>query len=391
MAPPIQTDALVVGGGVAGLFTLAALRAAGHGALLLERTALGTGQTTSSQGILHAGVKYSLGGVAGDDAKEASEAAALWTGMMDGGQGPDLRGLRVLAREEFLWRTAGLRGAAGMLGAKLALRTRPEALEKSQQPAWLAGVSGEVLRLAETVIDPRDLLERLAGAQAGCVALGQVQRLEVRGERAQATVTVGGAALEVQARRVYLCAGQGNEALLAMAGLGSHEPMQRRPLRQAMVRGPLPLAFGHCIDGARTRVTITSDTDGPRVVWHVGGELAERGLEVDVPTFLRKAKEELQACLPGADLRDAEWSSYDVDRAEPRTAQGRRPAHAHVRVHGPVVALWPVKLVLAPRAAQRAVEAAGAPAFPQARWPAGTPVPCAAPRPWESATWSRLP
>ena len=99
MSEALSIDTLVVGGGVAGLFALDALVRAGHCALLLERAALGLGQTTSSQGILHAGVKYSLGGIAGDDAREAAaamkrgwlsawpETKAVVHPMADGGDG----------------------------------------------------------------------------------------------------------------------------------------------------------------------------------------------------------------------------------------------------------------------------------------------------------------
>lgn len=391
MAERIEIDALVVGGGVAGLFLLRALRGAGQAALLVERAALGTGQTTSSQGILHAGVKYALGGVAGDDAREASEAAAMWTGMLEGRGMADLRGLRVLAREEYLWRTASLLGAAGMLGARLALRTRPEAVEGAQRPAWLAGVAGDVLTLPETVIDPRDLLARLADGQAGQLARGAVQAIRVEPDGCDATIVAGAGQVEVRARRVFLCAGEGNEALLGLAGLASAEPMQRRPLRQAMVRGDLPMVFGHCIDGAKTRITVTSDTCPEGVVWHVGGELAERGPDVAEGAFLERARREIGACLPAVDFGRAEWSSYLVQRAEPRTGGGRRPSSVHVRAHGAVVAVWPVKLVMAPRAAAVALEHAARGAGGDARWPAGWEAPALAPRPWETASWSRLP
>ncbi|MEI6274199.1 MAG: FAD-dependent oxidoreductase [Phycisphaerae bacterium] len=60
MNEPLIIDALIVGGGCAGLFALNALRDAGMSALLVEKNSLGFGQTTASQGILHAGVKYSL-------------------------------------------------------------------------------------------------------------------------------------------------------------------------------------------------------------------------------------------------------------------------------------------------------------------------------------------
>jgi len=391
MADAIQVDALVVGGGVAGLFTLHALREAGCSALLIESRALGFGQTTSSQGILHAGVKYALGGVAGEDANEASEAAAMWGNFLQGRSGPDLRGIRVLATHEYLWRTASLMGAAGMLGARLALRTRPAVVEPSQRPAWLAGVRGDVLSLPETVIDPADLSRRLAAAAPGGIALGQVRA--IRAEPASATVEIegDGRSARVLARRVFLCAGAGNEALLALAGLGVREPMQRRPLRQAMVRGPLPLVFGHCIDGARTRITVTSDTDDGRTVWHIGGELAEKGPAMQPDAFVRHARDEVAACMPGVSLAGAEWSSYAVDRAEPRIPDARRPSSAHVQAHGSVVVTWPVKLVLAPRAAQAAVEHIRASRDGADRWPEGWAAPPLAARPWQDATWTSLP
>ena len=77
MSQEIPTvDVLIVGAGCAGLFLLDSLVRKGISALLIESTALGYGQTTSSQGILHAGVKYSLDGLAGDDATEAAAASA---------------------------------------------------------------------------------------------------------------------------------------------------------------------------------------------------------------------------------------------------------------------------------------------------------------------------
>ncbi|MFM1830873.1 MAG: hypothetical protein RLZZ558_1213 [Planctomycetota bacterium] len=386
----VRVDALVIGGGVAGLFTLDALARSGRHALLVESEALGNGQTTSSQGILHAGVKYALGGVAGDDAVEAAAAADRWRGMLGGAAVPDLTTVRTLTEHEFLWRTAGFMGAAGMLGARLALRTRPETVAPPERPTWLAGVKGDVLRLAETVIDPRDLLCRLAGLHADRLALGQVRSLTRTDEAWHVEIVLGDAGCLVEARHVILSAGAGNACLLQQAGLVATEPMQRRPLRQAMVRGPLPWVFGHCIDGARTRVTITSDETPQGVVWHVGGELAERGVAMRPDAFLRHAHDELQACLPGADLSRVEWSSYAVDRAEPATPNGRRPPSAHVREHHGLITIWPVKLVMAPLAAERASHLAGPASGARDGWPAWTPRPGLAARPWETATWERL-
>ena len=59
----MQLDVLVFGGGAAGLWCLHQLRRGGYHAILLESTALGSGQTIRAQGIIHGGGKYALRGV----------------------------------------------------------------------------------------------------------------------------------------------------------------------------------------------------------------------------------------------------------------------------------------------------------------------------------------
>lgn len=345
-AAQISADALIIGGGVAGLFILDTLVESGVGALLVDAHPLGSGQTTSSQGILHAGVKYALAGAAGDDAVEASEAAALWSEMLRGGAGNDLRGVRVLTDHCWLWRSASWAGVAGMLGARLALRTAPVAVADHERPQWLRGVKGDVLKLGETVIDPRSLLQVLAERHSARILRGDVQAIERLASGA--SVTMGGTEeYRVSASSVILAAGSGNERLSALAD--APQPMQRRPLRQLMIRGSLPMVFGHCIDGARTRVTITSDRlPDDSVVWHVGGQIAEDGVRMEASEFLRYGLAEVSSALPGVELGGCEVGEYLVDRAEPRTKDGRRPPRAFAHWNGAICTVWPIKLVLAP-------------------------------------------
>lgn len=61
MQEALKLDALIIGGGVAGLWLLNRLRNEGYQALLLEQEALGTGQSIASQGMIHGGIKYALG------------------------------------------------------------------------------------------------------------------------------------------------------------------------------------------------------------------------------------------------------------------------------------------------------------------------------------------
>ena len=58
----MHADVVIVGGGIAGLWILSALRAEGYQTILLEKDALGAGQTLASQGIIHGGTKYALTG-----------------------------------------------------------------------------------------------------------------------------------------------------------------------------------------------------------------------------------------------------------------------------------------------------------------------------------------
>jgi len=111
----------------------------------------------------------------------------------------------------------------------------------------------------------------------------------------------------------------------------------------------LPELHGHCVDGLKTRVTITSDRDAAgRVVWQIGGQLAEDGVALSSEQLIDHAAAELRAVLPAIDLSDAEWSTYRVDRAEGATDDGRRPETIQVLCAGNVTTGWPTKLALAP-------------------------------------------
>ncbi|HLQ46534.1 MAG TPA: hypothetical protein VK137_17455, partial [Planctomycetaceae bacterium] len=124
----------------------------------------------------------------------------------------------------------------------------------------------------------------------------------------------------------------------------------RRPLHMIMLRGALPQFQGHCVDGAKTRVTITSDADSAgRTVWQVGGQIAEDGVPFEELSLLAKAREELRTVLPGIDLSSAEWSTYRVDRAEGRMPGGQRPETVQLRRDRNCLTAWPTKLALVPQ------------------------------------------
>lgn len=369
----VEVDCLVIGGGAAGMFALRALEARSIRSLLIERTALGDGQTSCSQGILHSGTKYALSGIVSAAAACASAQVSRWTAMMSGQAQPDLRAVEVISDNCWLWRTSGLTSALVLKGASMTLAVKPEAVGSSDRPAALQSCPGDVLRLPERVIDPCSLLRELHRVRPNSCLKGTVMRLGPEREGVRCLVRLGSEPgtgspgestdanhLTVTARGAVLAAGAGNASLLRMAGRVA-PAMQLRPLRQGLVQGEsLPQLNGHCIDGARTRLTVTSGRcqDGT-TVWHIGGELAESGASMNETAFGHHLEKALRDCLPGLDLRGTRWANYLIDRAEKENG-GCRPDDPAVEVDWPICTLWPTKLVLAPQAAEVVASAVAA-------------------------------
>jgi len=400
---PTAIDVLIIGGGIAGLWTLDALRRAGRSAILVENRALGAGQTIWSQGIIHSGLKYTLAGSMTASAQTVRDMPDLWRACLSGRSQPDLSAAGLRAPCCHLWRTESLSSKVGMIGARVGLRTRPETIADAERPAVLRGCPGTVARLDEPVVDPARVLGALASAWPSEILKvderGGVEFiLRQSGHVESVRLHAGGRTWVLRARVVVLCAGNGNALLRQSAGLDPGR-MQVRPLRMVLVRGTpdhLPELNGHCIDGNRTRVTITSATDrAGRRVWQVGGEIAERGASLAPAELLDLARGELAAVLPGFSIQGLEWATYDAPRAEGRTTGGKRPEDVTALTEGNVVTVWPTKLVLAPRAASLAVEqvaavlAAGG--EPSAGWGRSDwPKPAVALAPWDDdRPWTR--
>ncbi len=401
----IHHDVIIFGGGAAGLWLLDDLHRAGYNAILLEAFELGSGQTVASQGIIHGGLKYTLTGVLNSSAKQIREMPGLWRQCMQGQATPDLTHTRVRSEFCYLWRTESLKSRFGMVGAKVGLVVKPNKLDKNDWPDALKGCPGEVFRLDEQVIAADSFIADLANQHESRILKFDTEgglAVEKQGTakpELRLTDPTSGGDVKLSADSIVLTAGRGNAMLREKLGLSTNV-MQRRPLHMVMARGSeLPFICGHCVDGAKTRVTITADRDqAGRVVWQVGGQVSEDGVKMDEATLLSHAKSELRAALPGVDLAQAEFATYKVDRAELGTG-GSRPDDATILQDGPggaVITAWPTKLALAPRLAEmiraKLPAPSGKPLSEQdqqimKRWP----TPSVAQPPWETVnTWTTV-
>ncbi len=358
----MRLDVVIFGGGIAGLWLLDRLVERGFAVLLLEARSLGAGQTIAAQGIIHGGLKYTLRGRFTASGEGVREMPGIWRACLRGERRPDLRDVDVLSESCHLWRTESIRSRLGLLGARAGLRVKPVRLERDVWPAVLRDCAGEVYRVDEQVLDVPGLLRSLANRHERRLlqvdaAAGEAFDLSGPAQvRAVRLGAVGGTrALELHPTAVVFVAGEGNAKLRERVGL-SPEAMQVRPLHMVMLRGGPPPLFGHCVDGAGTRATITTAHDATgRVIWHIGGQIAEDGVDMNREEVIRRACRELHEVVPGLDDGGLEWAAYRINRAE-AAASGKRPSEEYARRVGNVITAWPTKLALAPRLAERIAE-----------------------------------
>jgi hypothetical protein len=331
--------------------------------MLIEREALGGGQTLASQGILHGGQKYNLGGASDGIAERLRDQPGRWMRALAGECGPDLRSARVLSDHQVMWAAGGVVAKAAAAVGVRTLEGQVEPLRDGERPDVfeVSGVRGQVYRLNEPVVEVRSVIAALAAPGAACRAV--TERIEVAADGAVERVVVrpagGGEAVALRAGAYVFAAGAGNEA--AAAALGFPQPAtQRRPLKQVMVRGVPWRLYGHGVRASpKPRITVTSHPDpagGATWIWYLGGNVAEEATGMSDAGAVRFGAAELAAIFPGISWGDFEFAVWDIDRAEPHTATGRLPPEPVVVPRGNAALAWPTKLVLAPALADRVLD-----------------------------------
>ncbi|MBX3707239.1 MAG: FAD-dependent oxidoreductase [Pseudomonadales bacterium] len=364
-----RLDAIIVGGGIAGLWLLNLLTRRGYDAVLFEADTLGGGQTLASQGMIHGGIKYALAGLLTRASEAIADMPERWAAALAGRGDVDLSGLAPLSDRYYMFAEASSIGQLTTFFASRAVRGRIRKLERRDHPAALIapGFRGVVYVLRDFVLDTPALLQALLRPVAD-----RAFRLALPDPGTRLAVDATGVVLQrgghtLAARHLILTAGAGTEALLWSLGLETPH-MQRRPLHQVIVRHPgLTPLFAHCLTGIRRpepRLTITSHRDGNDWLWYLGGQIATDGVAMGRAELIEHARRELEACLPWRDWREADIDTLRVDRAEPARAGGVRPDEAFVEVTGPgdtVIVGWPTKLSLAPDLGDRVLERLPAP------------------------------
>ena len=356
MTTTVETDVVIIGAGIAGLWLNQRLRTQGYSTLLLEKTALGGMQSMGSQGIIHGGTKYTLHGSLSSAANAIADMPSRWRASLQGTGEIDLRGTNLLSEHHYLWSRDRLMSKMTTFFASKAVKGKIEETTNETRPEAFRhpDFTGNVYALNEIVLDLPSLVNTMTNACPQGVYkynCSQPGTFEFDGKTIKSLVVHNkNHRVNIKAQRYILTAGEGNESVLHTAHL-NRPAMQRRPLHMVMVKhhckSPI---YAHCVGASpNPLVTITTHymQDG-QPVWYLGGNLAETGVELDKDTQIATAKALLKELLPWIDLGETTWNSFIILRAEPKQQGMLRPDTAFLNSQDNIITCWPTKLALAP-------------------------------------------
>ena len=350
-------DVVIIGAGIAGLWTANRLQQQGLSVLVLEQFAIGAGQTIHSQGIIHGGIKYSLTGKLSPATRNIAPMPTIWQDCFAGKGDIDLSTGRILSDHYLLWSASSLRSKIRAIIANKMLRG--QALPRNNFPKILqqAGFSGQVYQVAEQVVDVKSVLRALTQAlQPRIIKVSSWKVMwDARAITALHIQNDTGETAIIKAQQYIFTAGQGNQTLCEATGIAQ---MQTRPLHMVYAKLDQDLPFyAHCVDLQQVpRLTITTHYSSQgNCIWYLGGNLAETGVNRLPSEQCQFAKQELQQLFPKHNFESWQFSSFMLQRAEPLQPLNQRPPTFSVSVHDNIMIAWPTKLVLAPALAQEII------------------------------------
>jgi glycerol-3-phosphate dehydrogenase len=351
----VDVDVLVIGGGIAGLWTLARLQQAGYKSVLLESQKLGAGQTRYAQGIIHGGTKYALTGKLTASSEAVADMPARWRACYEGGGELDLTEAELLSDAHYLWSTTSLTSRISGFFASKVMRSRSTELDKKSLPTVFQhkDFKGQFYRLDEPVFDTMSVIRALAEPRRQTIL--PIQQESIKHLDTQLAVrSQQGIDYLFRYKRIIFLAGEGNEFLLSRFTQDA-PTMQRRPLKMVVMRGgpDAPLAdmiYAHCLGASvNPRITITSHRDlQGNIVWYMGGQLAEEGVSKTDKELIAAAKKEIHELIPWLQIKNAQWGVLQINRAEIKKPGTTRPDSFSIEKNGNIITAWPTKMALAP-------------------------------------------
>lgn len=336
----IRVDVAIVGAGVAGLWLANVLASRGLSTVVCEGRRLGGIQTPASQGIIHGGLKYALGGTRTPAVDGLAAMPDRWRACLAGSGEVDLSGVAVLAENVLLYSASRNARVRTLIASRLLTgRSRP----MDATPPFEGGI---LTALEDFAIDVPALIRRLA-APVRHRLLEQAVLPEMLAANRHGIERIAGEQ-DIHAQMFVFAAGVGNGELARPAGF-QDVPVKRTMLHQVSVtqHRPTPI-FAHCLSrtfGTAPDLTVTSHGQRLYVGGKVASDGAERGPEAQIETVGKALTRE----LPFLDFDHASFQTHLVERMEPVGTGFRDTGEPFAMRRGNCVLCWPGKLSLAPR------------------------------------------
>ncbi len=355
----VSVDVLIIGGGIAGLWAHARMRRAGYKSVLLESQALGVGQTRYAQGIIHGGTKYALTGKLTASSESLADMPSRWRACYEGNGELDLTQAELLSDAHYLWSTTRLTSRISGFFASKVMRSRSSTMDSASDKKSLPSVfqhkdfKGQFYRLDEPVFNVLSVIRALAEPVKKSILMVDQETL-IPEDKAVSVQSKQGKSYLFHYKKIIFIAGEGNENLLSRFACNQPE-MQRRPLKMVVMRGGPnhglnDMIYAHCLGASvNPRITITSHRDAQgNIVWYMGGQLAEDGINKSDAEVIQATKNELNELIPWLELKDAEWGVLEINRAEIKKHGTTRPDSFSIENNKNLITAWPTKMALAP-------------------------------------------
>jgi hypothetical protein len=328
----------------------------------LENEKIGGIQTIHSQGVIHSGFKYQNHP---EIVAKLKQMRHEWMEALQGRGGVDLSKTKIVAQHQHYWTQNATVNADfyhQLVGDDFKILSKKGFPSLLKHPHY----TGQVFEAAEMILDMPSLIQNLYNNYANFIFKIN-QKPDFCFDEKGAIQFIG---LEngdkIEAQFFILTAGAGNESLVNDLKINQlcfkpMQKMQKRPLHQVVIhKQDLPEFNGVCVSpvhNAFTPVIITTHwIKNKQKVWHLGGDIATKGVERSEKEQILFAKMEMNRLLPNINWSNANWATYRVDRAEPLQAAAILPTDACVDVCMNVIQVFPVKFALMPDVAYKVLD-----------------------------------
>ena len=365
---------VIFGAGIAGLWLFHRLRRLGYHTILLESKGIGGGQSLSSQGIIHSGMKYAFGGIWDKDIRALisilSQMPDRWEKSLKIGDEVDLSTMLstkistdsvsdpLVGTNQYLLLPSGISG--WVLGPVIKVMLGGS-VRKIRHDNWFKGLSengfkGEVIAMKEPVLNIADVVEALAAPYRDYIyqidwpngiefsqsaACGRIETIKI------------GKSQQINPSHVIFTAAHGNAEAAQILGHMKDVKIQRRPLLMVMMKKAPFAVHAHCIGfSEKPAMTITTHrSDDGDLVWYLGGAIAECPMDTKSEIVIKRAQRLIQRYFPSVDIEKSIWKTLPIERVEGVAfdkKQAKMPAQPVMQQKENIIYAWPTKLAFAP-------------------------------------------